>query len=169
MRSRKTILASGESVAARRRTDEMTIDIDHVHSVIRKNPGIPSKQAIVDKTGISRSRVAEILHRIQSADSGRHRVDYGEVRDHGEVKRGWFVIDRQPHHVVLVQADDHSARTRRGITRSMLIRRGFAADMPGADAAIAEIERRLDVDIEVLSATDLEAFDELVIALLAES
>jgi len=51
----------------------------------------------------------------------------------------------------------------------MLIRRGFAADMPGADAAIAEIERRLDVDIEVLSATDLEAFDELVIALLAES
>ncbi|MEJ7784739.1 MAG: hypothetical protein WKF96_08050, partial [Solirubrobacteraceae bacterium] len=77
MRTRKTMLKRGESMAAKRRSNELVIDADAVHRAIRQNAGSLSKNAISTKTGLKVERVARLIRYINEAGSGFQRIEYG--------------------------------------------------------------------------------------------
>jgi len=85
-----------------------------VHRVIRAEPGIASKRAIADATGLTANRVAVVIRHInRGVDTGFARVEYGVL---GGVT-GWHAIDRPEHYQLLVQADAHMQRVGDGMRR----------------------------------------------------
>lgn len=130
-------------------------------SAIQGSPGIKSIAAIADVTGLPVGRTDRLVKAIKGRDSAFKLIDYGEV--HGE--RGWFSMNRKAHHQILDQADEHGAKTELGIRRGRLIRLARAeGELTTAEAgqAVANMERRLGLEIKALSTTDLEAFEELL-------
>lgn len=159
----KLVLQPSESIKQRRAKERLAVDADLVHSTIRTNPGIAGKSAIAAKTGLSPERVASVIKRINAGETGQMRVEYGEVRVHGEVLRGWYAMDRKRHHDAMDQADEHSALTEVGVRRSRLIRFAQAQGIRGAEAVVERIEERLGLSIEAMTQDDLDAFEDLLI------
>jgi hypothetical protein len=159
----KIILQPYESMKRKRAKDRLDADAATVHRVIRTTPGIAGKNAIAAKTGLSPQRVADVIHRINNGETGHTRVEYGVVKAYGEVKRGWYSMDRKRHHVAMDCADEHSALVEVGVRRSRLVRFAQAQGIRGAEAAVDVIEERLGLSVEAMSQADLEAFEELLI------
>ncbi len=100
----------------RRRPDtnaRLSVDAYMVHRVIRTDPGIASKRAIADATGLTANRVAVVIRHVNGGDSGFARVEYGVLGG----RAGWYAIDRPEHHPLLDQADAHMQRVEDGIRR----------------------------------------------------
>lgn len=151
-----------------RAKDKLALDADKVHRAIRNNPGLPGKNAIATVTGLSCSRVAAVIDRINAGETGHARIEYGAVRARGgpyagETVRGWYSTHIKSHHVTMDQADEHSALVEVGVRRSRLVRFAQAQGIRGADAIVANIEERLGLSVEAMTQADLDAFEELLV------
>jgi hypothetical protein len=163
----RILLRPMETMKQRRAQERLAVDADNVHRVIRNNPGIPGKAAIAAQAGLSQERVALVIKRINAGETGHARIEYGEVKARGgpaagEVVRGWYSTDLKRHHVVLDQADEHSALVEVGVRRARLVRFAQAQGIRGASAVVAGIEERLGLSIEAMTEADLEAFEDLL-------
>ena len=165
---KKLVLKPFETMQQRRAQEELALDADRVHRVIRNQPGIPGKTAISAQTGLSLERVAFVIKRINTGETGHTRVEYGAIRarggpNAGQVVRGWYSMHITRHHGAMDQADEHSALTMLGVHRSRLIRFAQAQGIRNAEQVVASIAERLGLSGEVLSESALEAFEELLV------
>lgn len=164
---KKLVLSPLETMKQRRAQEELALDADRVHRVIRNYPGIASKDAIAAQTGLLIRRVSLVIKRINAGETGHARVEYGRMTmrggpNAGETVRGWYSMHLKRHHPAMDHADEHSALTELGVRRSRLVRFAQAQGMRGAEQVVAEIEQRLGLPIEAMSEADLIAFEELL-------
>lgn len=162
-------LEEGETMSGRNRAERLVIDCSAIASLIDNQPGIGSKTAIAEATGFSCGHVARCLDHINSNKTPFSRVDYGihTARSGpyaGQTVQGWWPSRVAAYAPVMDLADEHSASVERGVRRSRLERRAFAQGLGTRRAAevVTAIEERLGTQIEWLSVTDLDAFEELV-------
>lgn len=101
----------------------LAVDADAVSSTVRSQPGITSKRAIAEATGLPVARVAHVIKRIQAGDTGHSLVLYGEIGG----KRGWYATDVRAHLPVILQADAHLAAMEDGYRRRRDQRARFRA------------------------------------------
>ena len=165
----KIQLLPGETMAEFRRRQALWMDSLVVASVVRQHPGIPSKYEIANATGFDPERVAECLHAVQSNETPFTRVDYGKARPKGgpyagRKVMGWFPMTAAYQHV-MDYADDHSAKVEAGVRRSRMTRLMFAKGLntKQATAVIAEIEDRMKVPVDKLTASEAKTFERLAI------
>ena len=163
----KIQLLPGETMAQFRRRQQLWMDSLVVASVVRQQPGIGSKWAIALATGFDAERVAECLHAIQRNETPFTRVDYGKARAKGgplagQEVIGWFPMTAAYQHV-MDYADEHSALVEAGVRRSRIERLMFAKGLNTKQAkmVIAEIEGRMEVPVDKLTATEAKTFERL--------
>jgi hypothetical protein len=144
-----------------------------IHDVVRSEPGIPSRRAIAARTGLSVGRVTEVMRRMNDGETGHIRLEYGTapVKSGRWASRapvwGWFAMNRRAHHAVMDQADEHSAKVEVGVRRSRLVRFAQAQGIRNAEAIVDRLAQRLDLSIEAMTDTDLEAFEERLVEVAA--
>lgn len=163
----KIVLQPYETIEQRKAKQQLAVDADLVHRVVRNNPGVPSRAAISAQTGLSARRVREVMRRINAGETGHIRIEYGKVRARGglyagEVVMGWYAMNVRRHHVAMDQADEHSALVEVGVRRSRLIRFAQSHGIRGAEEVVARIEERLGLSVEAMTERDLESFEQLV-------
>jgi hypothetical protein len=164
----KLVLKPHETMKDRRAQEQLALDADNIHRVIRNQPGIPGKAAIAAQTGLSPDRVTHVMKRINRGETGHTRVEYGEIKARGgpyagELVRGWYAMNLKRHHVALDQADEHSAVTEIGVRRSRLIRFAQAQGIRGAEEVVDSIAERLGLSIDAMSEADIAAFEDLLL------
>lgn len=170
----KLVLQPHETIEQRKAKQQLAVDADLIHRIVRNNPGIPSRSAIASQTGLSVRRVKEVMRRINEGETGHIRVEYGRIRARGgryagEIVVGWYAMNIRRHHKAMDQADEHSALVEIGVRRSRLIRVVQAHGIRGADEVVASMEERLGLSIEAMTESELDAFEELVLVEYAES
>ena len=163
-------LQPGETMHDVRVNERLDRDCANIVRAVERNPGIPSKDAIADETGLKSSRVARCIKEINSNQTPFQRIDYGLKLAKagpyaGEVVRGWWPQRKAVYQEVMVQADDHSSSVERGIRRSRLHRLAFAHGLTTKQGAkvVASIEAQLGLDVEEMSEADFGAVQELVL------
>ena len=94
----------------------VALDLDTlaVHKAIRQEPGIPSKRAIAEATGLTLTRIDRVIKHGRTNDMGLPWIDYGEI----DGKRGWYEMNTARHFPVLKQADAHAAAIENGLRRA---------------------------------------------------
>lgn len=170
MISQRTKLAPGETMKQRNQMVRLNLDCLMVAQALDNKPGLPSKDAIADETGLDTARVAKCIRWINSNETPYSRLDYGVKTAKagpfaGQTVQGWWPMKKASYQEVMDQADDHSASVERGVRRSRLERVAFAQGLTTKQAAtaVASIEARLGVQVEELSETDLQAFEDLLV------
>lgn len=165
-----TKLEDGETMKDRNHSIRLNLDCLLVSQTVDNKPGLGSKYAIADETGLDMARVAKCLRTINANETPFSRIDYGVKTAKsgpfaGETKRGWWPMKKATYQEVMDQADDHSASVERGVRRSRLERVAFAQGLTTKQATkvVASIEARLGINVEEMSETDLEAFEELLV------
>lgn len=105
-----------------------------VQTAIRDQPGLASKNAIANHTGLSVHRVATVIRR--NEEVGFVLLAYGKARalsgpNAGVEVTGWFAMHCGAYYDVMDQHDLHMAKTEAGMSRGRLQRalddRGGAA------------------------------------------
>ena len=162
MRAYVRRLAQGQSMRNARLEEARDRDAHATHREIRKNPGI-AKREIAKRLRFSPARVKAMIDWINAPDSPFVPVRYDLLPVNGEMLRGWFTVDRRSRHVSLRRGDEHLERVEYGVRFRRLADLLKAEGVPGAEAVIRGMEERLDVTVEKLSETDLDAFIELVL------
>lgn len=146
-------------------------DAIQVGNLIARKPGIASRAVIADELGMTEARVKAATDHIQDPQSSFAWIEYGRSTARGgpfagELRDGWWPLKLAVHQEVLGQADRHSSLTERGVRMSRLVRKLAAEGMTtlAAEAQVAQIEDRLGEDIGLMSAADLDAFEDILLA-----
>lgn len=170
MRTEYLKLQPGETMRDVRVNQRLDRDCANIVRAVERIPGIPSKGAIADETGLKPSRVARCIREINSNETPFQRIDHGRKLAKagpyaGEVVWGWWPQRTSLYQEVMVQADEHSSSTERGVRRSRLHRLAFAHGLTTKQGAkvVESIESRLGLDVEAMSDADLDAFEELML------
>lgn len=165
-----TKLAPGETMAQRRHRDRFKLDCHAVCDAVERNPGIPSKRAIADETGLGPARVEQCIDAINANDTPFQRIDYGLATPKGgeyagRLTRGWFPQRYAVYQHVMGQADTHSALTEHGVRHSRLVRLAYAQGLgtKAAQVVVASILESLDVSIDDLTIEDFETVEDLIV------
>jgi len=158
-RQRITKLKPRETIRQKKIRDDWTLDCSTVHEAIRKNAGI-SKAGIVKVTGLDEARVTGVIRRIQQGDTETHRVEYANLK----AGFGWYTMKHKQNHPAIEQAHRRDSAGERGFRRRILIRLGVAEGYSGeqAAAAVQAIQDSLGESVELMSAADFAAFEELL-------
>jgi len=172
-----TRLNPGETMAQRRAKDLLLADCDEVARAIWANPGLPSKYAVADETGLSVERVHECLRAINANQTPELRVEYGVSTAKrgcyaGQKVRGWWPMSDFRHQQVMEQADDHRAACERGIRIGRICTLAAAAGFTtqAAKAVVVKIEAELGIRVDqVPTAEDFDAVTELALETLARN
>ena len=147
----------------RQRKERDDRDTRAVYKAIRSNPGLSGMKRIAEETGLTVSRVEKMIRLIQSGEPGLIRIEYGTVRRRGRgLVTGWYAMDRPAHLAVLDGADNHDGLSELGLRRRRLVRLAQAAGIVSAEEFVVSIEQRLGVQVELLTQTDLDAFEALL-------
>lgn len=162
-------LADGETMAVVNRRQEVDRDCASIVRMIEANPGIPSKRAIAEALGLSVERVGFCIKYINSNATPFQRVDYGENVAKGgpyagQRVKGWWPVRLSAYQNTLNEADKHAARVVLGVRLGQIDRLVFAHGLTteAGRQAVATIEARLGVNVELLSETDYDTFVELL-------
>jgi hypothetical protein len=163
----KIQLLPDETMAEFRRRQALWMDSLVVASVVRQQPGIPSKYEIANATGFDPERVGQCLHAIQRNETPFTRVDYGKANAKGgpyagrEVT-GWFPMTAGYQHI-MDYADRHSQEVEAGVRKSRIERLIFAQGLNTQQAAavVAVVEDRMKVPVDQLTASEARTFERL--------
>lgn len=166
MSERRIYLNPHETIEQARARQRLKEDAGNVHEVIRRRPGISGKRTIAQYTGLSEERVAEVIRRINTGETGHVRVEYGRHKARsgpcaGQIVSGWFEVSL-PYISLIEQADEHSAHVEAGVRRERLMRIAQAYGMPGAVEHVERMLELLNITDELLSQHDLDTFMKLV-------
>ena len=165
LRARRIILREGQTMHQRREEERLILDAGYIVAIVRERPGLRSKSAIAEKTGLSLARVERVIKAMNSGEVEQRRIEYGTRKG----VTGWYVIDGRTA-AILDQADLHSDTVERGVRRSRLVRLRDAYGLPVKviESIVQSIEQRLGQTTDVMTASDLEAFDQLLAEALEE-
>lgn len=161
-------LLPGETMAQYRQRRAFDVQCATVVSVVRRNPGIASKDDIATMTGLDADLVAKCLRAINHNDTRFVRVEWGGARARGgpwagRFRLGWFVQDVAAYQHVMDYADYHSSRVEAGVRQSRIHRHLYAQGLstPQAAAVVREIEDRMKVPVDQLTAREAKTFERL--------
>lgn len=166
---RKLVLFPHQTMKQAVAKERLNRDVALVHAAVRSHEGIEGKRAIAEATGLSVPRVHDCIVRINNGETGHTRLEYGVSKarggpNAGQKCAGWFAMDLQRHHHLMLQGDFHEAITELGVRRKRLIRFAQAQGITGAEAkkVVAGIECLLGKSIEVMTERDLAAFEAFI-------
>lgn len=166
----KVMLEQGETMKQLRAREKLLTDCGRVADVIRRNPGLPSRDVVADRCGLSRARVMKCMKAMNEDTVPGGRFEYAEHKPRsgpfaGQTVKGWFSMHIASHHPLMDQADVHAEKIGIGIVRSRVIRLLAADGMTSAQArtALSDICARLGISPDDLESEDVDAIVELIL------
>jgi hypothetical protein len=166
-------LAPGETMREFNARRRLSSDCGDIVRAVDRNPGLPSKAAIADETGLTVGRVGRCIRAIKGDEVPElHRIEYGTRKARGGrfaggVVSGWFPMRLSAYQAVMDQADEHEGSVVVGITRSRavrLVQLKTGATTTEAKRALMSIANRVGIDLTdpKFSTADEDALIELV-------
>jgi hypothetical protein len=148
-------LAPGETMREFNARKQLFTDCGDVVRVIDRKPGLPSKDAIADETGLTVERVAACIRAIKRGKFPElHRVEYGTRKAKGgpfagDEVTGWFPMRLSAYQGIMDDADAHERRVVRAIAfgrARRMVELRFGATTAEAKRALASIAERGGID-----------------------